>query len=215
MKKTGGKFLSKFSGKKKLVKFVLIIAFLPVGIAIPLLSLESYNSSQTSAQSTINDQQLQDRIEKYKENLKEELTDERRQNIINKCDESQTKVAEFIIKIEKVKDNRKSRYMRVSEKLSGVVDKLDSDSIDPTELGNVVTDYELQSQQFNKNIDGFLTTLNDLIEINCSSDPLAYQAALSEARKEIADLKTQAVDIRSDLTKIKELLSAIRIRLGN
>ena len=108
--KFGGRIKSAFASKKRLVKMALIVAFLPIGIAIPLLSFESYNGTQTSAQTSTTEAARQERIEEYKKNLREELATERRQAITDNCVASQERLTTFATNIERIKNARKTRY---------------------------------------------------------------------------------------------------------
>jgi len=215
MNKTGENIRSFLLRKKRLIKFVIIAAFIPLGIAIPILSYDSYNNTQTNAQTTTDIQARQNRIQEYKDNLQEEISSDRRQNIINKCDVSRERISAYATKVERIKNNRKARYEKISQRLDSIVEKIQNEDIDVVELQKLITEFNALEKTFNSDMDDFVLTIDDMKEIDCSTDPLAYAAALAEAKTQIAALKTQAGEIRTKLGEIKSQLVIFRGRLGN
>lgn len=200
-------------GMNKLVKILAILALLPLGVLVPTLSLESYYSNTTKAQSATSEA-LQERVAEYKESLTTELSNAQQDRIKLRCQAAQTAVKTLAVTTKTALENRNNKYSELIASLKDLQTKLTAQGVDASGLETSLKALETKYGEFETSSDTFNTTLGDVSEVDCTEDPVAFKASLEAAKNDQAVLRTTALEIKALLQEtIKADLQTIRVIL--
>ncbi len=197
-------------GMNKFIKIVAVLLLLPLSVVIPTLSLESYYTLPTSAQTTT-DASLEERKEAYKAKLKEELSSAVQQRIKLRCLAVQTNIKALNVRVETVQTKRGAAYEKILTKLEDLTVKLDAKAYDTTSLKENISTLSAKVDAYKAAMDDYSQAVEDLTVIDCAQDPTSFKAALEEARTQHEALVGSVRDIREFvLNTIKPQLQVIR-----
>ncbi len=197
-------------GMNKFIKIVAVMLLLPLSVVIPTLSLESYYTLPTSAQTTT-DASLEDRKEAYKAALKEELSTAVQQRIKLRCLAVQTNIKALNVRVETVQTKRGAAYEKILTKLNDLTTKLEAQAYDTTSLKANIATLSAKVDEYKAAMTEYSQAVDDLTVIDCAQDPTSFKAALETARTQHEELVGIVRDIREMVANtIKPQLQTIR-----
>ena len=166
----------------------------------------------TAAQKT----ELLTRLAKQKTDLKIKLTDAETSKLKLKCQPAQTVVKTVETRVNTNVETRTKAYQDANDKLTAIIAKLQSKGIDVTELKSELTVLQGKITVFNTDLTAAKQAMSDVRNVDCLSDPTAFEAALQTARtardkviKDASDIKTYVSStIKPTLEKIRQQLAA-------
>lgn len=168
------------------------------------------NQPLTEAQKT----ELQTRLTKQKTDLKIKLTDVETKKLKLKCQPAQAVVKNVEARVHDNAPTRTKAYQDITDKLNGIIAKLQSKEIDVTELKAEMTVLQGKITTFNTDLAAAKQAMNDVRNVDCISDPAAFEAALQTARTARDKVVKDASDIKAYITStIKPSLEKIRGQL--
>lgn len=154
------------------------------------------------------------RLQEYKEKRTTKLTAAQEQQLKAKCQGAQVVTQKLVDNAEKVKTLREAQYGKVSSKLTQLVERLKMAKVETAEIEKAVSGFSEQSTAFLTAIDSYKTTLDDLSEMECATDPVAFRAALEEAKTQRVALVKSSQDLRKYYNEtIKPALQVLRAKL--
>jgi len=176
-------------------------------------SSDSSNTDQplTTAQKT----ELQNRLAKQQTDLKIKLTDAESKKLKLKCQPAQAVVKNVETKVETNVSTRTKAYQDVNDKLTAIIAKLQAKQIDTTELKSELTVLQGKVATFNTDLTAAKQAMSDARNVDCISDPTAFETALQTARTARDKVIKDAGDIKSYVTTtIKPSLEKVRQQLA-
>lgn len=180
-------------------------------------STEVKTTNQTAQATTLSDadkQKLLQRLTERKTNLKTKLTNAQKVRLQTKCKAAQGLMAPIKSKVTGYEQGRGEVYSKVVTRLKDVSIKVKAKGISTTELDAAITTLEGKVTTFNTDIAIYKQAVSDLTDMECTTDPEAFQASLQEARSALEKVKSDATDIRSYVKDtIKPILLTIKGQL--
>lgn len=199
-------------GMNKRLKVLIAAVLLPLGVLIPFLSLESHYSTQTSAQST--DSALEQRKEQYRAKLQADISKAQQDRLKLRCSVVQANVKNLAGRLGEIQTKRTTAYDAILGELNALVTLLDTQGVDTTNLKTDVTSLSDKVTTYKTQMTAYKQAVDDMTVIDCSQDPVSFQAALNVARSEHDALVTTTGDIRTYITNtIKPALQTMRTQI--
>jgi hypothetical protein len=153
---------------------------------------------------------LQERMAQRKSALKIPLTTAQSQNIIKKCSTAQT-VLQKVQATDKTKiSNRTQIYTDLATHISTVITQLDSQHVDTTNLKLVQTKFNQSINQYLADSVTYKTTLDDIVAMNCKTDPTGFQTTLVNARQLRTKLSNEAAQIKSTVPTTTKAITDLK-----
>lgn len=175
---------------------------------------ETLDQTQSSNESANTESGRKERIEAYKKKVTEKLTAAQERKITGACAGAQGKVNTHSKNVDKILTNRKVMYEKIISRLTTVKEKLAAASIDTVKLDTAILEVQTQSASIVAAIETYNATLIDLAEMDCTSDPSGFKAALTAAREQRADIIAKAKVLRSYITSdVKAILQELKAQL--
>lgn len=151
------------------------------------------------------------RIDEYKKQAAQKLTQAQQKKVTSVCKTSQEKVSSVHGRLQSAVEKRKNYYATVTGKLEELSVKLEAASIDVTELKAAMTEIDAKATAISQAATDYETALTDLSAMDCVSDPAGFKAALTVAREKRTTLQTQVQALREYMkTTVKDLLKTLR-----
>lgn len=116
--------------------------------------------------------------------------------IERRCLVSQKLIEARIENYTKHRDNHKTRYSRVKDRLSKLVAKLTNKGYDTTKLKTDLQILDEKILKFNTDVDAFHKKLEEANDFNCGDSEGAFKSKIQEARALLTIVKDDALDIR-------------------
>lgn len=157
---------------------------------------------------------MKKRLEERKTALKTKLDEVSKKRITNKCKASQNLVKGAETSAKAISANRSKAYTKIAEKVQSLIDKLKANGNDTTELEAALAVAKQKSDTLASAMETYEQTLADLREMDCTSDPVAFQATLDTARTQREAIKVAANDLRVYIsTTLKEAIRKLRTEI--
>lgn len=158
--------------------------------------------------------QIKSRVEKYKAQA----------GVVNRAAEARLKlrcnVAQTVTKNVRVKaltlrDNRTKAYKNIADKLAHTVTKLKEKQIDTTKLEEQIATLNTKIAAFTTAAEAYKQAIDDMADMECTTDPGGFKAALDQARTAQRTMHTLATEIRTYVSNaIKPTLVQLRAELA-
>lgn len=145
---------------------------------------------------------LSQRLTLRQQTLAVHLTNAQFQNIAKKCSQAQTTLQKIKAKDTAIAESRRQTYTNADTKLSAVVDSLERQGIDTASLKVSQTKLNSAINQFLNDSESYKTALDDITAMDCTKDPIGFEATLMDARR----LRTQ---LAKDSLQIKALIPVL------
>ncbi len=214
--------------KKLIHLFIALGVLVPVFAAAPVLAVDEAAdtpvSSTTEAKEALKEKirqrkeaaekTLQERLEQRKAKLAERLTAADSTRLKSRCKAAQAILEGVMTRIDTIKEKRGEVYSSLQERLDTLAANLESQGVDTTVLKTQLAELDTKIDSFQSDLDAFGLAVNDMVAMDCESDPEAFKAALETARELRQTVATGAADIRTYLTDtVKPTLQEIKRQL--
>jgi hypothetical protein len=206
---------------KQFIRIFLSSLTLIIGLTPSVaLAVESTTATTTSAQaqttslSEADKQKLLERLALRKAEIKLKLTTAQKTRLQTKCKAAQGLIAPIISKVQGYEQGRGEVYGKIVTRLTELSTKLKNRGASTTELDAAVTTLQAKVTTFNTDFATYKQVVSDLKDMECATDPEAFQASLQTARTALTKVNTDATDIRAYVKDtIKPILQKIRAEL--
>jgi chromosome segregation ATPase len=199
---------------KNRIKYLLMAGVTFSVLALtPIVLAEDGNSNSESSNSTTN-KTLKQRVEEHKNTFKLKLNSTEILRLKGKCGSAQDKIKTYRENINANVPARVKAYQNLQSRLTSLVEKLKAANIDTSTLEQQLTVLDQKIDTFNDNLATYKQQLADLKDIDCTSDPDGFKAALEAARETRKKLAAEIADIKAYVKEtIKPTLQTIRQQL--
>lgn len=158
--------------------------------------------------------ELKTRITQIKADLKIKLTDAESKKLKLKCQPAQAIVKTVEVRVATNVLARTKAYQELTGKLTDITTKLQAKGVDVTEFKQEQTVLQAKITTFSTDLAAGKQAIDDVRNVDCVSDPAAFEAALQTAQAARDKLIKDATDIRAYVTgTIKPTLEKIRAQL--
>ncbi len=172
-------------------------------------------TAQTTTLSDADKKKMQERLNQRKTELKTKLTTAQKTRIQTKCKAAQGLIGPIREKVKTQEKGRAEVYGGVVAKLTDLSVKLKAKGIVTTELDASVTTLQGKVTTFKTDIEAYKQAVSDLTDMECATDPDAFQASLLASRTALEKVNKDAADIRSYIKDtIKPILAKIKTELA-
>lgn len=130
--------------------------------------------------------------------------------IAAKCGLAQTAIGDRKTKDSKASAIRLQSYNELVKRLTFLVDNLSSQGNDASQLLNAESYFVASINNYLTNAQKYKVAMDDLVIMDCSSDPAGFKATLEEARKMRAQLGADVATVKNNLVNLKDNLSKSR-----
>lgn len=156
------------------------------------------------------------RIDLYKKQFSEKLTQTQQKKLGTVCKSAQGKVTSYHNNLKSAVQKRSGHYETITGKLEELKTKLEAASIDTTELEAVMTEIDAKVAAIAQAATDYDTALSDLAAMDCATDPAGFRAALSVAREKRAALLNEIQGLKDYVNStVKTLLKSLREQVAN
>ena len=157
---------------------------------------------------------MKKRLDDLKADFKTKLDDTTKKHIIEKCKPAQTVVDGTQNADKSNSTKRTDIYAKITTDINDLITKLKANGQDATALQAAETAFELKVATFNNDMTTYRQTMADLHALDCSTDPTAFEAALTTARTQREKVRADALDIRTFVTTtLKTAFTGIKAKL--
>lgn len=196
-------------GVNKFVKVLIISILLPLGVIIPFFGIESHYGSSTSAQSQ--DDSLNQRINNYKGNLREEVRRGQEDRMKLRCDGVVTYIETLNPRLASLQKSRNKAYGSISTELEELYKRLEAQAFETSKLKVSLDELNSKLATFSADMKAYRQATEDMTKIDCRKDTIAFIAALETARKKHDALVVLVSDIREYIANtVKPTLLQVR-----
>ncbi len=178
---------------------LVIVSAFSLFLVAPLASAAT---DKTTSQPTAADklEMRNKRVAAYKLKHTIKLADKEQTRLKGVCKASQNKVASFATRATKTSQVRNKVYVQVDTKLKELVPKLKLANVDTTDLDKDITELQVLTKAYGASFVTLQTDLQDLSELECQIDPVAFKSALEAAREDRKTVVNNATAVRSFIT---------------
>jgi len=193
----------------KIVKILIIAILLPAGVLVPYFGIESQYGAPVSVQAQ--SESLQQRVQNYKKQLEREIKKGEQDEIILSCAVAKENLAILSTRLESVQKKRSRAYADMLSRLQKVYERLEEQAFETSKLKTNLDELNAKIASYNAEMKSLIRTVDDMEQIDCKNDPVAFVAALEYARNSHRDIITLVDDIREYITNtIKPTMAQIR-----
>jgi len=177
-------------------------------------STEAENETETeneTTETTAQKQKRSERVEAYKKELKETLTNAIKTRIGERCVAAQGLTKKRVTANKTANTVRTSKFNEIVTKLEAVVTAYKAKNIDTSTLEANIVELKAKITSYSAADETYRQSLSDLTVLDCKTDPVAFKAALEKARTDQKAALTAAKAIRSYLTDtVKTTLKSLK-----
>lgn len=201
------------SGLMAVMVFSGAVAFAVENTTDQQIKNRTMTTTEKPTQSTINDadkKKLIERLAERKTQAKLKLTTAQKTRLQSKCKAAQGLLAPLKTKAHSHEKGRSEVYTKVVSKLTDLSAKLKAKGANTAELDAAITTLQGKVTTFNTDITAYKQAVSDLADMDCATDPDAFQASLQSARTTLEKVNKNAADIR---THIKDVVKPALVKL--
>jgi hypothetical protein len=216
------------SMKKKFLSLMFVATLTTSAIAVPAFALSDASSGSNVSSPTTTSTTTSDgsdssdtstsgratRLEAYKKELKDTLTDAVKLRIENRCVAAQALVKGKTTANTAITKTRVAAYSAIVTELQSLATAASAKGADVTTLQSEITTLQTKITAFNTANATYQQALTDLGALDCKTDPVGFKAALEAARSDQTAVFTVAKDIRTYINDtIKPTLKTLKTSL--
>lgn len=203
----------------KVVKYLKTISL--VGLIVPVV-FSNVAFAQTTTDTTTTDstttetteKTIEERLAERKARIQTRLTTAQQTRLRARCQASQVVIRQFSGRVNSLEKNRKAAHAKIIDRLNNIVTVV-GDKADTTDLKSAITTLKVKTDAMDTALATYKQAVSDLSEMDCTADPTAFQATLTDLRNQRAELAKSGSDIRAYIKDtIKPLIQTIRTSLG-
>lgn len=158
---------------------------------------------------------LAERLAKRKAALKQRLTFAEQNRLKLGCRAAQGRLRSVEVRLNGIETRRHTAYENLTNRLTGLSEKLADKGIDVTVLNQQLTELQAKIADFDANLAEYKQAVADLTAMDCQADPEAFKASLEAARTARAETVQAARSVNQYLKEtIKPTLQTIRSNLA-
>jgi hypothetical protein len=173
-------------------------------------------ANQTTTLSADDKAKLLQRLTERKAELKTRLTTAQKTKLQTKCKAAQGLLSPVREKIKGYETARSNVYGGVLSKLTDLSTKLKAQDVSTTQLDAAVTTLQGKITTFNTDLTSYKQAVSDMTDMDCASDPDAFEASLVAARTALQKVNQDATDIRNYVKdNLKPILATLKTDLQN
>ncbi len=207
-------------GYKNLKKTVLlaILFFLSVSVTVPgiIYAQENNSDAQETVEDNFSQEKIRARVDTYKESAKNDISQSESKRIASVCKDAQVKLQTVKARVDSAASQKKEKLNGLSTKLDVLLQKIKKTSVDTSEIEAIIAQIRSEKELLITTLLDHETTVNDLVLIDCESDPEAFKAALVTAREQRKNLLSQLDTFKSLLKEqLKTNLQSLKSNLAN
>jgi hypothetical protein len=131
-------------------------------------------------------------------------------SIAAKCSLAQTAINDRRTKDTKAAAIRLQTYNELVKRLTFLVDNMSSQGSDASELLNAQNYFVASINSYLTDAGKYKTAMDDLVIMDCKSDPAGFKASLTEARQLRTQLNTDVSNIKKNLANLQKSLANAR-----
>jgi hypothetical protein len=165
-----------------------------------------FAQTNPSARDTQSKAQLE-RIAERKSTLKLQLNTAQTQKITANCKAAQLLIKKIADKDKIVTDKRQGIYSDLSTKLTAAIRTLQSQGEDITTLKNSQIQLDAAINQYVADTSSYMAATDDIITMDCTSDPTGFEATLTSARQLRTKLINDASQVKTAKNNLGQALS--------
>ncbi len=193
----------------KAIKILIIAILLPVGILVPYFGVESQYGTPVNVQAQ--SASLKQRVQNYKKQLSYEVKKGEQDEIILSCAVAKENITILSTHLATVHKKRSRAYADMSSRLQKVYERLEEQAFETSKLKANLDELNAKISSYNAEMKSLIRTVDDMKQIDCKTDPVAFIAALEYARNSHRDIISIVDDIREYITNtIKPTMNQIR-----
>ena len=194
---------------------VIVIAEESTTTAVPTAtSLEPTTTLENSSPEA-KAEQREIRIKEAKEKATNRISAAEEKKIAGLCKSAQSKIIKLQENAENILTNRQEKYKKTLNKLNELSIKLRTAGANTTELDASIVELESKTSEISETLTTYNTTLNDLSEMDCVSDPSGFKAALQSARTQRTENVQSSGSFKSYIKDtIKPILQSLKEQLN-
>ena len=156
-----------------------------------------------------------DRIEQYKQEVSDRLSAAEQRRISGVCGAAQTRIDRLQDGIDRVIDNRQRTYGSLTDKLALLSDRLELAGLDTVQLDTYISQVQLDAKAVVSLATEHKQVLADITAMDCESDVDGFQAALTIARTNKADIKLLSQELTSYIQEtVRSELESLKLQLA-
>jgi hypothetical protein len=144
---------------------------------------------------------------------KVQITAAEKASIAAKCSLAQTAINDRRTKDTKAASIRLQTYNELVKRLTFLVDNLSSQGSDASELLNAENYFVNSINTYLADAGKYKTAMDDLVVMDCKTDPAGFKASLTEARQLRTQLNTEAANVKKNLSNLQKSLANARQNL--
>jgi hypothetical protein len=182
------------------------IAVLSFGSSIAAAASEATNSQEPS---------VTQRVAARKNSLKLQLTAAQSQKLAKNCTSAQKRLKNIADQDEAKAAKRKQVYTNISARLAKVSDGLSRKGVDITDLTKLQQQFNTSANQYLIDASDYESSLDDLSQMDCSSDPAGFEVTLMSARQLRIKMASDTGQVASAKTSIAQAVTKAAEALNN
>ncbi len=194
--------------KKILSSVISLVASIAVITPVTALAVTATPDANQKPNET-----LSQRIEKNKTKFAIKLGEVETAKIKTKCKASQVISKALAVQVTKKNTSRTETYTAITKSVTDAAVSLKAEGKDTKTLETQITELSTKIEKYNTDLALYQTSLSDLSEVDCATDPTGFKSALEAARDARKTVAEDVIAIRTYInttikTTLKELDSA-------
>jgi 2C-methyl-D-erythritol 2,4-cyclodiphosphate synthase len=195
---------------RRIINLIVIIGVL---VVLPISLTRAQNETLGEVGSYATDARAA-RIASLKDIYKISLTDKEKALVMSRCLGAQDSLTAIHTKAQITKVARTKTYTNLTQSLTNLRLKLDAKQVDASNLDLLIVNYQQKISDFDKAVDAYETTLEDVTQVDCVNKPEDFRAALEGVRNARKTVVDQSSEIR-EITKsnLKTTFDSISLKI--
>lgn len=209
--------------KLRLQPLLLSAVFVFAAVMLPLSAVQAHGdeSEVLEANTTATEEQKPDpaalkaRLEERKAALKTRLTAAKLARLKTRCKPAQSSISNIRGRIKGLETSRANVYENLLDRLNKLNERLKTHDVDTAAFEAQLTELHTLIDTFSADLDAYKLTVGDLADMDCASDPTAFQASLEAARTARTKAADSAKAVRTYLSEtIKPTLKDLKAQFA-
>lgn len=197
--------------------FAFVATLLPLSVAVAHgQEAEAQEATTTAAEEQKPDPAaLKARLEERKAALKTRLTAAKLARLKTRCKPAQSSISNIRGRIKGLETSRANVYENLLNRLNKLNERLKTHDVDTATFEAQLTELHTLIDTFSTDLDAYKLTIGDLADMDCASDPTAFQASLEAARTARTKAADSAKAVRAYLSEtIKPTLKDLKAQFA-
>jgi hypothetical protein len=183
-------------------------------LILTVFATSVYFSGAAFAQSSVaQPNSLDARVAQSKAALKLQLTSAQSQKISQKCSGAQNMIKTITAKDKLAADKRQQTYTNLSTQLTTEIRLLQNQGSDITELKSAQMQFDTALNRYLADVANYKTAMEDIVALNCTTDPVGFESLLTNARQLRVSLATDTAQVKTAKNALVQALSTVATSL--